>query len=89
LKKSGNLAAAQAFLRFLYTPTAQTLFAQSGYRPVVRSVYRKFASQYPDPKQLFRIGFVGGWPKANKQFFDPTNGIITKIEQGLGVSTGG
>jgi hypothetical protein len=25
----------------------------------------------------------------NTQFFDPTNGIVAKIEQGLGVSTGG
>jgi sulfate transport system substrate-binding protein len=89
ISKSRNLAAAQAFVRFLYTPSAQTLFAQSGYRPVVRSVYRKFASQYPDPKQLFRIGYVGGWANANKRFFDPTTGIITKIEQGLGVPTGG
>jgi hypothetical protein len=25
----------------------------------------------------------------NTRFFDPTNGIVTKIEQSLGVSTGG
>lgn len=89
ISKSGNQAAARAFLNYLYTPAAQTLFAQSGYRPVVRSVYRKFAAQYPDPKQLFKIAYVGGWPKVNKQFFDPTSGIVTKIEQGLGVSAGG
>jgi sulfate/thiosulfate-binding protein len=89
IAKSSNAAAASAFLAFLYTPKAQTLFAQSGYRPVVRSVYRRFASQYPDPKQLFRIGFVGGWAKVNKEFFDPNSGIVTKIEQGLGVSSSG
>src|SRR5438876_705740 len=37
-----NQAAARAFLRFLYTPQAQTLFAQTGYRPVVKSVAAKF-----------------------------------------------
>ena len=35
-----------------------------------------------------RSSYVGGWDKVNTQFFDPTNGIIAKIEQGLGVSTG-
>jgi ABC-type sulfate transport system substrate-binding protein len=37
---------------------------------------------------LFKIGYLGGWLKVNKAFFDPTNGIVAKIEQGLGVSTG-
>jgi sulfate/thiosulfate-binding protein len=89
VSKSQNRAAAEAFVSYLYTPAAQTLFARSGYRPVVRSVYRKFAAQYPDPKQLFRIGYVGGWAKVTRRFFDPTTGIMAKIEQGLGVATGG
>ena len=34
---------------------------------------------------LFTIATLGGWPAVNKQFFDPTTGIVTKIEQSLGV----
>src|SRR5579864_5854301 len=84
-----NKAAAQKFVNWLYTPAAQTIWAQNGFRPVDPTVLRKFDKQFPPRPQLFKIGFVGGWAKVNKQFFDPTNGIVAKIEQGLGVSTGG
>jgi sulfate/thiosulfate transport system substrate-binding protein len=87
-----NKAAAQQFVNWLYTPAAQTIWAQNGFRSVVPSVEKKYSSgahpAFPFPKQLFKIGYVGGWDKVTTQFFDPTNGIIAKIEQGLGVSTG-
>src|SRR5438552_5548223 len=84
-----NKAAAQKFVNWLYTPTAQTIWAQNGFRPVDATVSRKFAKQFPPRPWLFKIGYVGGWDRVNTRFFDPTNGIVTKIEQSLGVSTGG
>jgi sulfate/thiosulfate transport system substrate-binding protein len=84
-----NRAAAQRFVNWLYTPAAQTIWAQNGFRPVDPTVAKKFAAQFPPRPQLFKIGYVGGWPKVEKQFFDPTTGIVAKIEQSLGVSTGG
>jgi sulfate/thiosulfate transport system substrate-binding protein len=84
-----NKAAAQAFVKWLYTPAAQTIWAQNGFRSVVPSVEKKFLKQFPPRPQLFTIGYVGGWDKVNTQFFDPTNGIVAKIEQSLGVGTGG
>jgi sulfate/thiosulfate transport system substrate-binding protein len=84
-----NYPAAKQFVSWLYTPAAQTIWAQNGFRSVVPSVEKKFAAQFPPRPQLFKIGYVGGWDKVNTQFFDPTNGIVAKIEQGLGVSTGG
>jgi sulfate transport system substrate-binding protein len=84
-----NYAEAKHFVDWLYTPAAQTIWAQNGFRSVVPSVEKKFAAQFPPRPQLFKIGYVGGWDKVNKQFFDPTTGIVAKIEQGLGVSTGG
>src|SRR5690348_802845 len=84
-----NHAAAQQFVNWLYTPAAQTIWAQNGFRPVDPAVAKKFKAQSPPRPQLFKIGYVGGWPKVEKQFFDPTTGIIAKIEQSLGVSTGG
>lgn len=88
ISKSKNKAQAQAFYRYLYTPAGQKLFAETGYRPVVRSVARQFASKYPPRPQLFKIGYVGGWAKVSTQFFDPTNGVMAKIERSLGNSTG-
>src|SRR5437588_10137429 len=84
-----NKAEAQKFANWLYTPPAQTIWAENGFRPTVLSVFRKYTKQFPPRPQLFKIGYVGGWDKVNTQFFDPTNGIVAKIEQSLGVTTGG
>jgi sulfate/thiosulfate-binding protein len=84
-----NKAEAQKFVNWLYTSSAQTIWAQNGFRPVDPTVAKAFKAQFPPRPQLFKIGYVGGWNKVNTQFFDPTNGIVAKIEQGLGVSTGG
>ena len=84
-----NYVAAKAFVSWLYTPAAQTIWAQNGFRSVVPSVEKKYLAQFPPRPQLFKIGYVGGWSKVNTEFFDPTNGIVAKIEQGLGVSTSG
>ncbi len=73
---------ANAFVKFLYTKQAQTLFAQTGYRPVLSSVAKAF--HFTQPKQLFTIKFVGGWNVDQKKFFDPHSGVMAKIEQGLG-----
>jgi sulfate/thiosulfate transport system substrate-binding protein len=84
-----NKAAAQKFVSWLFTPVAQTIWARNGFRPADPNVARKFAKQFPPRPWLFKIGYVGGWDRVNTRFFDPTNGIVTKIEQSLGVSTGG
>jgi sulfate transport system substrate-binding protein len=83
-----NKAAAQQFVNWLYTPAAQTIWAQNGFRSVVPSVEKNFLGDFPPRPQLFTIKYVGGWDKVNTQFFDPTNGIVAKIEQSLGQSTG-
>jgi sulfate transport system substrate-binding protein len=75
-------AEAKAFVRFLRTPKAQTIFAEAGYRPVLKSVAR--SRGLSSPKQVFTIGSVGGWAKVEKKFFDPHDGVMAKIEQGLG-----
>ena len=84
---SSHTAQARAFVSWLWTPAAQTIWAREGYRPVLPSVLARFASRFPTPSQLFTIRFLGGWSKVKKQFFDPSNGSITKIEQAAGVPT--
>jgi sulfate/thiosulfate transport system substrate-binding protein len=83
--KGGNDAKAKAFVGFLHTRIAQKIFAAKGYRPVERSLLDK--RRFPTPPGLFGIAKFGGWSAVNKRFFDPENGIVTKIEHGLGVST--
>ena len=77
-----NKAEARAFVRYLYTPAAQRIYAENGYRPIVKSVRRQTA--YPNPKRMFKIAYVGGWPKVQKQFFNPQRGIVTRIIGSLG-----
>ena len=81
---------AQDFLKFLWTPQAQQLWADGGYRPVDKSVLAKNKDKFPVPSGLFTIDdpSIGGWEKANTEFFDPENGSVAKIESDLGVSTG-
>jgi sulfate/thiosulfate-binding protein len=75
-------AAAKAFAKFLYTPTAQHLFAESGYRPVLTSANKGFS--FPVRPQLFSVDYLGGWTKVDRKFFDPNNGLMAKIESSLG-----
>jgi sulfate transport system substrate-binding protein len=78
---------AETFIKWLYTPAAQTIWAEKGYRPVLKSVESKFTSEFPTPPGLFTIQTLGGWTQIDKTFFDSTNGSITKIEQAAGVPT--
>ena len=85
--KSSHATQANAFLKYQWSTAGQTIWAQQGYRPVDPAVAKKFASKFPDPPQLFNIGFLGGWTKVKDQFFDPAKGSIIKIEQEAGVPT--
>jgi sulfate/thiosulfate transport system substrate-binding protein len=77
--------AAQAFVDFLHSDEAQQLFADKGYRPVVESVLA--GTSFPQPPSVFTIEKFGGWSEVKAKFFDPDEGLVTKIEQDLGVST--
>jgi sulfate/thiosulfate transport system substrate-binding protein len=85
--KSAHQSQAKAFLAYQWSPGGQTIWAQQGYRPVLASVAKQFASKFPTPPQLFTIKFLGGWTKVKSTFFAPSTGSITKIEQAAGVPT--
>jgi sulfate/thiosulfate-binding protein len=76
---------ATSFVKFLYTPQAQGIFASKGYRPIVKSA--PGASKFPTPKNEFTIQKFGGWAEVSKKFFDPDKSVMATIEKGLGVST--
>ncbi len=81
----GSNSASSAFVGFLLSPAGQALWGSLGYRPVLASAAAGF--NFPQPAGLFTIDYVGGWTKVKTEFFDPSSGIVTKIEQKLGVST--
>ena len=74
--------AAKAFVSFLHSPTAQTIFAKNGYRPVNQGVIKKFT--FPVRPWLFTIQRFGGWAKVDKRFFDPRSSVMSRIEASLG-----
>ena len=47
VKTSSNKTTARAFVNFLRTKPAQVIFAQNGYRPVLRSAAKGFSFPYP------------------------------------------
>jgi sulfate/thiosulfate-binding protein len=78
-------AQAKSFINYLLSPAGQRIWVEKGYRPVIEGV--PGAASFPTPPNLFTIETLGGWSKVDKQFFEPETGIVTKIEQSLGVST--
>jgi sulfate transport system substrate-binding protein len=80
--RSKHKAQARAFLKYLRTQPAQRIFAENGYRPVVKGAERGF--NFPLRPQLFTIKYVGGWPKVQKKFFDPRTGIMARIQASNG-----
>ncbi len=84
--RGGTSASAQAFVNYLISPAGQLLWAKKGYRPVIGSLVDP--KQFPTPPGLFTIDSLGGWPTVTKTFFATPNGVVTKIEQGQGVSAG-
>ena len=89
-KTSEHKTEATAFLRFLRTPDAQQVFADNGYRPVVKSVLERNRKRFPVRPGQFTIDGLGlgGWAKVQTRFFDPSNGIMARIERQVGGDTG-
>jgi sulfate/thiosulfate-binding protein len=85
--KSSHSQQAQAFVNWQWSNAGQTIWAQQGYRPVLASVAKQFTSKFPTPPDLFTIDYLGGWTKVSAEFFAPSTGSITKIEEAAGVPT--
>ena len=89
-KTSENKDAANAFIRFLKTPDAQQVFADNGYRPLVKSVLEANRKKFPARPGQFTIDQLGlgGWNKVQKDFFDASKGVMAVIERKVGGVTG-
>jgi sulfate transport system substrate-binding protein len=89
-KESDNKDKANAFIRFLKTPAAQQVFADRGYRPILKSVLEANRKKFPVRPGQFTIDQLGlgGWTKVQKDFFDPDKGVMAAIERKVGGATG-
>lgn len=68
--RHGTRAAAEAYLKFLYTPEAQALGAKHGYRPSDPAVLAASAQHFPNIK-LFKLeDYFGNWEKAQQEHFN-------------------
>jgi len=75
--KKGTRKAAEAYLRFLYTPQAQQIIGKNYYRPRNPQVAAQFKGQFPN-LALFTIKNFGGWAKAQAAHFND-GGIFDQI----------
>jgi sulfate/thiosulfate transport system substrate-binding protein len=90
LKGSADRDTANRFVRFLKTPPAQQVFADVGYRPIVKSVLETNRKKFPVRPGQFTIDQLGlgGWDRVQKRFFDPDTGVMAAIERKVGGVTG-
>lgn len=80
--KHQNRIVAEAFIEFVFTKESQRAFAKYGFRPVDQEIATEFSQQYPQPKYLFDIDYLGGWNIVHETIYGP-NGIWTKIMEEL------
>jgi len=72
--------AAEAFLKFLYTPQAQEIEAKDFYRPRNPEILAKYKSQFPTIPLATIDGDFGGWAKAQSTHF-ADGGVFDQIYQ--------
>jgi sulfate transport system substrate-binding protein len=67
--KKGTRAAAEEYLKYLYSPEGQEIAARHFYRPTDPAVAARFASQFPKLELVAIDGAFGGWRQATKIHF--------------------
>ncbi len=78
-KKHGTTKLAHEYLAYLYSPEAQLLECEQGYRPRLTSVYGKCKTHFA-VTDLTTIAAFGGWQAAQARFFSD-GGIFDQIYQ--------
>ncbi len=79
--KHGTKEVAEAFVKFLYSPEAQTEFAKLGFRPVDETVAKEkqFVDQFPAVKELATVKDFGDWAEIDNKLF-ANGGTFDKIQ---------
>jgi len=77
-RKHRTEAVSNAYLQWLYTPTAQKIEADNGYRPTLASIYGKTHTHFPAVNLLQIDRDFGGWQTVQKKFF-ADGGVFDQI----------
>jgi len=80
--KHGVRDVADAFVAFLHGKEAQEIFAHNGFRPVQADVAAEWKDRFPQPKELFGIGYLGGWDEVRRTLYS-SRGIWYQVQAGL------
>ena len=75
--RRGTRKVAEAFVKFLYTPQAQRIFVDNGFRPVTPEGKGYAGGKFPSVS-FFRVGDFGGWGAVDRKFFG-SGGIWDQI----------
>ena len=68
--RRGTRKAAEALANYLFSETAQQIFAEEGFRPTNPTVWERVKSRFAPVKQWFSVKDFGGWKSVNTTFFD-------------------
>jgi sulfate transport system substrate-binding protein len=67
--RKGTRAAAEAYLRTLYSDPAQELAARNFYRPRNAAILARYHAQFPDISLVTIDDAFGGWARAQRTHF--------------------
>jgi sulfate transport system substrate-binding protein len=76
--RRGTRAAAEEYLKYLYTPEGQELVARHYFRPRSQEVAAKYTERFPNVPMFTIDDMFGGWTKAQQVHF-ADGGIFDKI----------
>ncbi|HVO16502.1 MAG TPA: sulfate ABC transporter substrate-binding protein [Alphaproteobacteria bacterium] len=76
--RKGSRKAAEAYVRFLYSPEGQEIAARHFYRPRLDSVAARYADKFPKVALVTIDDTFGGWQKAQKTHF-ADGGVFDQI----------
>ena len=67
--RKGTRAAAESYLKFLYTPEGQDIIAKHYYRPTTPEALAKHADRFPQIKIFSVLDISKSWDEAQAKFF--------------------
>lgn len=70
--------AATAYIKYLYSESAQNIIGENGYRPSNQKVLKKYKDKFDFHMKLCKIDDLGGWDEVYRPFF-ADGGIFDEI----------
>jgi sulfate transport system substrate-binding protein len=70
VRRHGNRAVAEAFLRFMRSAAGQSILADFGFRPLDRELDRARTDRPALPAHVFSMRDLGGWGRVKNELYD-------------------